>query len=104
MDKKDYINEGLRLLNDPSSYTLLTKDPNPEFQRDISEFLLESGPREGLSSSEIAVLSPPNFKTPHFYMLPKIHKNNNPGRQIVSCTNSPTERISALVDYFLKPF
>ena len=42
-------------------------------------------------------------RTPIFYMLPKIHKQNNPGRPIVSQTNSPTERISQFVDSIIKP-
>ena len=39
------------------------------------------------------------------YLLPKIHKNLHPppGRPIISANNSPTERISAFVDNFLRP-
>ena len=41
-----------------------------------------------------------------FYMLPKIHKNKFPpsGRPIVSSINSPTEKISMLLDIILQPF
>lgn len=38
-----------------------------------------------------------------FYFLPKIHKHGNPGRHILSSINSPTERISALVNVHLQP-
>ena len=37
-----------------------------------------------------------------FYMLPKIHKINNPGRPIISSVNSHTEKISAYVDEYLR--
>ena len=37
-------------------------------------------------------------RTPNFYMLPKIHKPNNPGRPIVHGIGSITEKISAYVD------
>ena len=44
-------------------------------------------------------------RTPEFYMLPKIHKPQRPppGRPIISGNDSPTERISQLVDHFLQP-
>ena len=39
----------------------------------------------------------------HFYLLPKIHKTNCPGRPVISGCNTPTEKISAFVDHQLKP-
>ena len=55
---------------------------------------------------------PPSAKnlvvtTPHtsrFYLLPKIHKPNNPGQPIVSACSCPTENISAYLDEVLSPF
>ena len=38
-----------------------------------------------------------------FYLLPKIHKTNCPGRPVISGCNTPTEKISAFVDQQLKP-
>ena len=46
---------------------------------------------------------PRNCTTPLFYLLPKIHKKNNPGRPIVSACDSPTEKISLYLDTFLQP-
>ena len=40
-------------------------------------------------------------KSGRFYILPKIHKQGNPGRPIVSSNSHPTERISEFVDYHL---
>ena len=42
-------------------------------------------------------------KAGRFYILPKIHKQGSPGRPIISSNGDPTERISELVDYHLKP-
>ena len=42
--------------------------------------------------------------TPAFYFLPKIHKQNITGRPIISGNNSPTEKISALIDEHIKQF
>ena len=38
-----------------------------------------------------------------FYLLPKIHKKNCPGRPVISGCNTPSEKISAFVDSQLKP-
>ena len=37
------------------------------------------------------------------YINPKIHKQGNPGRPIVSANDHPTERISEFVDHHLNP-
>jgi hypothetical protein len=39
-----------------------------------------------------------------FYLLSKIHKESNPGRQIVSANGHPTEKISEFIDFHLQPF
>ena len=41
-------------------------------------------------------------RLPTLYLLPKIHKANNPGRPIISACGGPTEKIS-FVDHVLKP-
>ena len=42
-------------------------------------------------------------KPGRLYILPKIHKVNNPSRPIVSSNNHPTKYISQFVDFHLKP-
>ena len=44
-----------------------------------------------------------NPKTPKLYLLPKIHKEGNPGRPVMSSVECHTERISAFVDHHLQP-
>ena len=44
-----------------------------------------------------------NPKTACFYLLPKVHKINNPGRPITNAINSPTSSIAEFVDYQLQP-
>jgi hypothetical protein len=36
-----------------------------------------------------------------FYLLPKIHKENNSGRPIISANGHPTEKISEFIDFHL---
>ena len=59
---------------------------NKLIDQKTKQYLVQNDPRPG-----------------RFYILPKIHKLNNPGRPIVSSNNHPTERISQFVDYYLKP-
>ena len=44
-----------------------------------------------------------NATAGRFYLLPKIHKKNCPGRPVISGCNTRTEKISAFVDSKLKP-
>ena len=53
---------------------------------DTKRFLIQTDPKPG-----------------RFYILPKVHKQGNPGRPIVSSNSHPTERISQFVDFHLKP-
>ena len=48
-------------------------------------------------------LTTENPKTPHFYLKPKVHKECNPGRPVISSINCHTSKISKYVDYHLKP-
>ena len=53
---------------------------------EIKRFLIQTDPKPG-----------------RFYILPKVHKQGNPGRPIVSSNSHTTERISQFVDHHLKP-
>ena len=47
-------------------------------------------------------MKPDKPKAGRFYLLPKIHKVNKPGRPIVSANGHPTEKISKFVDFHLR--
>ena len=42
-------------------------------------------------------------ETQHFYLKPKVHKEGNPGRPVISSINFHTSKISEYVDYHLEP-
>ena len=58
-----------------------------------------------ISEQTYKFLSEGGKRTSIFYLLPKIHKNlvEPPGRPIVSSIDSPTERISMMLDIILQP-
>ena len=104
--KEDYIKEGERQLSNQIHYQRL-EDSN----RTIKKFIKEV-------QEDLAYLLTNNFidedthkilfrKTPrisNLYLLPKIHKKNNPGRPIINSIGSLTETMSALVDEILRKY
>ena len=103
LNTTDYINEGLRQLNNKTFYRKLGRNPIPKISADINSFLNFIKERKLLTATHLQFLTVKNPRTPIFYMLPKIHKINNPGRPIVSACDSPTEKLSAYIDSFIKP-
>ena len=47
------------------------------------------------------LLNVPNARAERFYLLPKIHKRDIPGRPICSTNNHPTENINRFVEHHI---
>ena len=103
MNKHDYINEGLRQLSNTDFFRQVPKDPTKKTSTEIQSFFNRMKNLKLLPIEHIACLTLKNCRSPIFYLLPKIHKQNNPVRPIVSACDSPTENLSSYVDSFLKP-
>lgn len=106
MDRKDYINELHRQLSDSFTYQRLERDPSKYFQNIIRTTLDEAWFLNYISEDIYKVLINNTPRTPIFYILLKIHKEQRPpvGRPIVSGVNSMFEPLSKYVDFFLQPF
>ena len=102
-DKTEYLKEANRQLSNHNHYRLEPSDSTSKNTRDINNFLNFCKEKNLLPKETTEYLKTKNCRTPIFYLLPKIHKKNNPGRPIISQTNGPTEKISAFVDFHLKP-
>jgi hypothetical protein len=57
--------------------------------------------RGHIDDTTMEYLTPEDPKPGCFYLLLKIHKENNPGRPIVSSNGHPTEKISEFIDFHL---
>ena len=101
----DYRKEVMRQLEDAKFYKHLDKDPTASNNATIREAVKTLRNQGVINDKTAADLVETKAKCPHFYTLPKIHKNAEapPGRPIVSSIRAPTERISAFVDIVLKP-
>ena len=80
MDVNDYIREAKRQLNEPRNYKVLAKDPTTT-NNDLINQAIDRFAKEQLINESIANgLKNPSLTTPQFYISPKIHKEENPGR------------------------
>jgi hypothetical protein len=102
-DVDKYIQEAERQLKDRTFYKKLSYNPTSEHEALISNAIDNLKQRELLEAKTAEKLKPTNSNTPKLYLLPKIHKKNNPGRPVVSSVGCPTEKISSFVDHHLQP-
>ena len=99
----DYIREGMRQLSNSDHYEKSTLPLFEASGKKIKTYLTNLVKASYLPANSHLNLTYKDPRLPSLYLLPKIHKNNNPGRPIISATGGPTEKISALVDSILKP-
>jgi hypothetical protein len=92
MDKTTYLQEKV------------DSDPTLDFTQKITRALECMHARGHIDDKTMKYLTPEDPKPGHFNILPKIHKENNPGRPIVSANGHPTEKISEFIDFHLRPF
>ena len=92
MDKTTYIQEAERQLSDCRFYEKLDSDPTLDFTQKIIRALEAMHARGHLDNKTMGYLTPEDPKPGRFYLLPKIHKENYPGRPIVLANGHPTEK------------
>ena len=97
-----YLQEAQRQLSDTSFYSSIpkgvTKADNAVVRKTVKSAINDSFlPPEALN----AVVKEPRESL--LYLLPKIHKQNNPGRPIVSACSCPTALISDFLDSVFQP-
>ena len=97
-DVKDYSKEFERQLNDTKQhYRHLKHDPTIE-----NKVLTRFKNDKLISNNVLDRLKVESPRTPCFYMQPKIHKEGNPSRPVISSLNSHTSKISEYVDFHLQ--
>ena len=103
MDVNDYIRHAKCQLNDSKNYKVLAKGPTST-NNDLVNQIIHRFTKEQLINENIANgLKNPSPRTPQFYISPKIHKEGNPGRLVVSSINCHIANISKYIDYHLQP-
>ena len=103
MDKQQYHDKALSLLNDKSTYAVFNSDPTSKTQRKLNKMLLYLKKAGRISDSTYKMLYSSDGLCPRFHGLSKIHKPGIPLRPIVSFVNSPTYAISGYLARILSP-
>jgi hypothetical protein len=99
-----YLAEAHRQLSDTKYYIETSHDHTAETAYQIETFLTHLYNGKLITIDTFEFLEPSsNVRTPVFYILPKLHKEGIPGRPIISGCNSPTEKLSQYLDFYLKP-
>ena len=88
MDRDWYINECKRQLNDIKFYRLLDTDITCDIQTRIRVYVQRMHKDNIIDDETKRFLIHTDPKAGRFYILPKIHKQGNPGRPIVSTEQS----------------
>lgn len=82
----------------------ISTDPTKDLITNMNSFIKTLLHHHKIGRSTAKFIKPTvHTRMPLFYILPKIHKDGNPGRPIVSAVNSPTENISELLNICLQP-
>ena len=101
-DRNLYIQEALRQLQDNTFYQSIPASTLTTDSKLISKTIKTAIDEEKLPHTA-RLLNKSRPKQPSFYLLPKIHKAQNPGRPIVSAVSCPTEHLSQYLDTLLQP-
>ena len=92
LSSEDYVAEPLGQLDNTEYYKKVDRDFTKEHEKNIDECITTLAIKGNIERDISKLLRPVNSRTPVFYMLPKIHKTNNPGRPVVSSVNNHTEK------------
>ena len=100
---KDYIKEAERQLNNTENSRKLQEDPTATNMKLVNDAIERVKKQKLINEKDAEGMKRNDPKTPTFYLRPKIHKEGNPGRPVVSSVNCRTTIISKYVDYQLQP-
>jgi hypothetical protein len=99
---KEYRDEANKQLSDRNFYRKVGRDNTESITKAINAELKTACKNGKINIDQRNYLTVTEPRTPCFYMLPKIHKQGNPGRPIVSACGGPTSKLSGFIDEHLK--
>lgn len=101
MNKETYENKVYEMLRDTNTYKPLETEDNEIVKNKVNNLLMKLMQEDYITEKQYRNLTAYKVKTPIFYGIPKIHKNNNPLRPIVSQIDGPTYRMNKYIHELL---
>ncbi|XP_076037112.1 uncharacterized protein LOC143022666 [Oratosquilla oratoria] len=99
--RNEYLEKMDHILNDPSKFERLTKDPTETLKKRVSSMVKRANNRQ-------QVIKFPkifgDFKAGYCYGTVKTHKPDNPLRPIISQMTSPTYSLAKTLNEILTPY
>ena len=92
-----YIKEANRQLSDKNNYKTLQINPTLQHNKMVNESLDRFKNENLLSKKTAKGMKVINPKTTKFYITPKIHKGNSPGRSVINSTTVTPLKFYALL-------
>ena len=84
IDVDNYINEANQQINNKEFYKEISNDPTEMKVNNVIKEIKSARSQDQKIATKLEVQE---AKTPVFYMFPKIHKPDNPGRPMISSVN-----------------
>ena len=100
----DYITDAYKQLNNTQCYKKLTHDPTYQHAKTINDTIDIFKANHNLPEKIAEGLNSHNPKTPTLTLPPKVHKENYPGRPIVTSINRHSPKIYGYVDHHLQHY
>ena len=104
MNREDYLKKVYEHLDNENYYRKINKDPTKDLITNINSFIESAVKHYHISRDTAKFITPTdNPRISLFYILPKIHKKDTPGRPIVSAVSCVTENMSEFINLCLQP-
>ena len=107
LTRTDYVAKMTTILGDATKFLKLgpvdTHDKTPKVEATLNEFLAELRDAKQITDELFQSVRSTGAIRPRMYGLPKIHKEGNPLRPILSMTGSPQYNLSKWLCHFLEP-
>lgn len=102
LNKDSYIRNIEDMLKDESIYTIIKKNPATKIEKNLNNMLKKWKDKEFITGRDYYIMRSSDSILPKAYGLPKIHKEGNTYRIVVSTVNTALYRFAGFLQKLLK--